>query len=66
MEQITTLIGSLGFPIVACVFLWKFIATTLQEFTRAMNNNTKMLEKVSDSIDRISGQPEKKGDDDSE
>ena len=66
MENITTLISSLGFPIVACVFLWKFISTTLQEFTRAMNNNTKMLEKVSDSIDRISGQPEKKGDNENE
>lgn len=53
MENIATLIGSLGFPIVACVFLWKFISTTLQEFTKAMNNNTKMLEKVSDSIDKI-------------
>lgn len=53
MEQIATLIGSLGFPIVACVFLWKFISTTLQEFTKAMNSNTKMLEKVSDSIDKI-------------
>lgn len=53
MEQITTLIGSLGFPIVACVFLWKFISTTLKEFTQAMSNNTKMLEKVSDSIDKI-------------
>lgn len=53
MENIATLIGSLGFPIVACVFLWKFISTTLQEFTKAMNSNTKMLEKVSDSIDRI-------------
>ena len=53
MENIATLIGSLGFPIVACVFLWKFISTTLQEFTKAMNSNTKMLEKVSDSIDKI-------------
>lgn len=53
MEQFTTLIGSYGFPIVACVFLWKFISTTLQKFTEAMNRNTKMLEKVSDSIDKI-------------
>lgn len=53
MEHIATLIGSYGFPIVACIFLWKFISTTLQEFTKAMNNNTKMLEKVSDSIDKI-------------
>lgn len=53
MEQIANMIGSFGFPIVACIFLWKFISTTLQEFTKAMNNNTKMLEKVSDSIDKI-------------
>lgn len=53
MENIATLIGSLGFPIVACVFLWKFISTTLQEFTKAMNSNTQMLKKVSDSIDKI-------------
>ena len=53
MEQIANLLGSFGFPIVACVFLWKFISTTLQEFTKAMTNNTKMLEKVSDSIDKI-------------
>lgn len=53
MSEISTLIGSYGFPIVACIFLWKFISTTLQEFTKAMNNNTKMLEKVSDSIDKI-------------
>lgn len=53
MDNIATLISSLGFPIIACVFLWKFISTTLQEFTKAMNSNTKMLEKVSDSIDKI-------------
>lgn len=63
MENITTLIGSLGFPIVACVFLWKFISTTLQEFTKAMNSNTKMLEKVSDSIDKIARE---RGDQDNE
>lgn len=53
MEQIANMLGSFGFPIVACVFLWKFISTTLQEFTKAMNNNTMMLKKVSDSIDKI-------------
>lgn len=62
MAEISTLIGSLGFPIVACFCLWRFIDTTLKEFSKAMNDNTKMLSKVSDSIDRISGQPEEKGD----
>lgn len=72
MEQIVSLIGSLGFPIVACYFLWKFIDSTLKDFSKSMAENTKMLAKLCDSIDRItldrtnktvSGQPER-GDDD--
>lgn len=72
MEQIVSLIGSLGFPIVACYFLWKFIDSTLKDFSKSMSENTKMLSKLCDSIDRIgadrtnkivSGQPERGEDD---
>lgn len=72
MEQIVSLIGSLGFPIVACYFLWKFIDSTLKDFSKSMAENTKMLAKLCDSIDRItldrtnktvSGQPERSEDD---
>ena len=54
MEQIASLIGTLGFPIVACYFLWKFINSTLKDFSKSMAENTKMLAKLCDSIDRIS------------
>ena len=37
MEIIVSLIGSLGFPIVCCVFLWKYINETMKEFTKTMN-----------------------------
>ena len=51
IEMITTMIGSLGFPIVCCYFLWKYINTTMQEFTNTMNENTKMLNKICDKLD---------------
>lgn len=72
MEQIASLIGTLGFPIVACYFLWKFISSTLKDFSKSMAENTKMLSKLCDSVDRISfdrtykpvsGQPERSEDD---
>ena len=48
---ITTMIGSLGFPIVCCYFMWKYINTTMKEFTETMVENTKMLNKICDRLD---------------
>ena len=48
---ITNLIGSLGFPIVSCFFLWKFINETMKEFTRSITENTKTLNKLCDKLD---------------
>lgn len=52
-QQISALIGSLGFPIVSCVFLWKFISTTLKDFTTSLNANTKLLDKISVKLDEM-------------
>lgn len=51
METVTTIIGALGFPIVACIFMWRFINDTLREFTRAMDENTQMLARMADRFD---------------
>ena len=51
IEVITTMIGSLGFPIVCCYFLWKYINSTMKEFTNTMAENTKMLNKICDKLD---------------
>lgn len=51
MQQISGLIGSLGFPIASCIFLWKFITTTLKDFTAALNANTKLLDKICVKLD---------------
>lgn len=52
IETILTTIGSYGFPIVACIFMWKFINTTLGEFTKTLTENTIVLEKLKNTIDK--------------
>lgn len=51
LEIVTSMIGSIGFPIVCCIFLWKYINTTMKEFTNTMNENTKMLTKICERLD---------------
>lgn len=51
IEMVVSLIGSLGFPIVCCFFLWKYINTTMKDFTATMAENTKMLNKICDKLD---------------
>lgn len=53
MQMITTLIGSIGFPIVCCIFLWKYINETMKSFTETMNENTKMLTKLCEKFDNV-------------
>ena len=48
---IVSLISSVGFPIVACIFMWKYINTTMKEFTQTMNENTQMLTKIYERLD---------------
>ena len=59
IEIITSLIGSLGFPIVCVIFLWKYINTTMKSFTETMQENTKMLNRVCDKLDILSGDENK-------
>lgn len=51
LEMVMSLIGSLGFPIVCCFFLWKYINETMKSFTETMNENTKMLHRICDKLD---------------
>ena len=53
IETILNTIGSYGFPIVACIFMWKFINSTLREFTKTLAENTLVLEKLKSAIDKI-------------
>ena len=37
VNEVLNSIGSLGFPIVACIFLFKFLTQTMKENTAALN-----------------------------
>lgn len=45
-ETVVSLIGSVGFPIVACIALFAFMTRTLKELQTALTNNTMALEKL--------------------
>lgn len=51
METIVSLISSVGFPIVCCFFMWRYINTTLKDFTNTMNENTKMIAKLCEKLE---------------
>ena len=51
IEVIASIIGTVGFPIVCCYFMWRYISETMKEFTRTMEENTKMLNRVCDRLD---------------
>ena len=53
LEIITSLIGSIGFPIVCCIYMWRYISITMDKFTETMHHNTAMLEKLTEKIDKL-------------
>lgn len=46
LDTITTLIGSLGFPIAACVFLAWFMTSQLKEFRKSIEANTEAVKEL--------------------
>lgn len=53
IATITSLISSVGFPIVCVIFMWKYINSTLKEFTETMRENTLMLSKMYEKLDNM-------------
>lgn len=46
MSSIATLVGSVGFPIVACCGMAWFIATTYRDFNNLMTKNNVLTEEL--------------------
>lgn len=46
MSAIVTLVGSVGFPIVACCGMAWFIATTFRDFNNLMTKNNVLTEEL--------------------
>lgn len=55
ISQIVTLISTIGFPIVCCIFMWKYISTTMKEFMETVKENTAVTQKLCDKLDMKSG-----------
>ena len=58
-NAVVQLISSIGFPIVACIFMWKYINSTLKDFTKTMQENTLMIAKLCEKLDDIDGRESK-------
>ena len=54
-NTITTLVGSLGFPIVMCIALFWMINTTMKEFKQTVAENTKAMTELVTTVKAISG-----------
>lgn len=59
MDQIVNLIGTVGFPIVACLAMFYFIVTTMKQFTgtlteltKSVDNNTKVTARVLEFLEK--------------
>lgn len=46
MSSIATIVGSVGFPIVACCAMAWFIATTFRDFNNLMTKNNVLTEEL--------------------
>jgi hypothetical protein len=46
MSSIVTLVGSVGFPIVACCGMAWFIASTFRDFNNLMTKNNVLMEEL--------------------
>lgn len=46
MSSVATLVGSVGFPIVACCGMAWFIATTFRDFNNLMTKNNILMEQL--------------------
>lgn len=53
IQTAVSLISSVGFPIVCVIFLWQFVNSTMKDFTKTMQENTELLKRVCERIDKI-------------
>lgn len=55
INEIVTLISTIGFPIVCCIFMWKYISTSMKEFMKTVEENTRVTQKLCDKLDGKEG-----------
>lgn len=50
IADLGTLIGSYGFPIVACIGMFYYVNTTMKDYTKAVQENTLVLAELKEFI----------------
>ena len=53
VQAITTLIGSLGFPIAACIYMGVFLSKTMTEFKDTMQSNTGAIRELTIYVNEL-------------
>ena len=52
MEEVITIIQSVGFPIAACVFMARYIVKSVDSFRETIAENTKILNLIYERMKR--------------
>lgn len=60
-NSIVTLVGSLGFPIVASIAMFWMMNTTMKEFKETVAENTKVMTELVATVKVISGRSNEDG-----
>lgn len=53
VQAIATLVGSLGFPIAACIYLGVFLTKTINEFKDSMQTNTGAIRELTIYVNEL-------------
>lgn len=53
VQAIASLIGSLGFPIAACIYMGVFLSKTMAEFKDTMQSNTGAIRELSIYVNEL-------------
>lgn len=51
IEQIISLISTVGFPIVMCLMFFKYMRDDINKLSETVNNNTLVIQKLLDKMD---------------
>lgn len=58
IQEIVTAIGSVGFPIVACIGLFYLYDKTIKDIVNALDNVNQTLNNVNSTLDKITNKLE--------
>lgn len=52
VQEIANIISTMGFPIICCIFMWRYLTTTMTEITQTMVKNTEVLQRLVEKLDK--------------